>query len=108
MPEVHIPAMLRELTGGLAAVEAVGATVREVIDDLERRWPGIRDRLVDDGRLRPNLSVAVDGEISPLGLREAVEPSSEVHFVAAIKGGADGVPAAILEKPETLRPAIPL
>ena len=87
MPEVHIPAMLRELTGGLATVEATGSTVREVIDDLERRWPGIRDRLTEDGRLRSNLSVAVDGEVSPLGLRESVEPSSEVHFVAAIKGG---------------------
>ena len=87
MPEVYIPAMLRELTGGHSTVEAAGATVLEVIEDLERTWPGIRDRLIEGGRLRPNLSVAVDGEVSPLGLREAVGPSSEVHFVAAIKGG---------------------
>ena len=87
MPEVFIPAMLRELTGGRSSVEAAGSTVREVIDDLESRWPGLRDRLVSNGRLLPNLSVAVDGEVSPLGLREAVAPSSEVHFVAAIKGG---------------------
>jgi len=87
VPEVHIPAMLRELTGGRSTVQAAGATVREVVEDLERQWPGIRDRLVDADRLRPNLSVAVDGEVSPLGLREAVEPTSEVHFVAAIKGG---------------------
>jgi sulfur-carrier protein len=87
MPEVHIPAMLRELTGGQSTVEAAGATVREIIEDLERRWPGIRDRLIEGGRLRSNLSVAVDGEVSPLGLRERVEPDGEVHFVAAIKGG---------------------
>ena len=87
MPEVHIPAMLRELTGGRSTVEAAGATVREVIEDLERQWPGIRDRLTDGGRLRPNLAVAIDGEVSPLGLRESVECASEVHFVAAIKGG---------------------
>ena len=87
MPEVHIPAILRELTGDRSTVEAAGATVREVIEDLERRWPGIRDRLTDGDRLRSNLVVAIDGEVSPLGLREAVEPSSEVHFVAAIKGG---------------------
>ena len=90
MPEVHIPAMLREWTGGHSTVEAAGATVRQVIEDLERRWPGIRDRLIEGDRLRSNLSVAVDGEIGPLGLREAVEPSSEVHFVAAIKGGSPG------------------
>lgn len=80
--------MLRDLTGGTSTVEASGANVRELIDDLDRRWPGIRARLVEEGRLRSNLSVAVDGEISPLGLREAVDPASEVHFVAAIKGGA--------------------
>jgi molybdopterin converting factor small subunit len=79
--------MLRELTGDRSTVEAAGATVREVIEDLERRWPGIRDRLTDGDRLRSNLAVAIDGEVSPLGLRETVEPSSEVHFVAAIKGG---------------------
>ncbi len=88
MPEVHIPAMLRDLTGGRATVDAAGATVREVVDDLERQCPGLRDRLTADGRLRSKLSVAVDGEVSPLGLRETVQPSSEVHFVAAIKGGS--------------------
>ncbi|MFN7997119.1 MAG: MoaD/ThiS family protein [Bryobacteraceae bacterium] len=87
MPEVHIPAILRELVGGRPTVQAEGATVREVIEDLGRRFPGFRDRLMDGDRLRPNLSVAVDGEVSPLGLREAVAASSEVHFVTAIKGG---------------------
>jgi len=85
--EVHIPAGLRELTGGKSTVEASGATVRELIDDLERRWPGIRERLIEDGRLRQNITVAVDGEVSPLGIREKVEGAGEVHFVAAIRGG---------------------
>ena len=87
MAEVRIPTMLRELTGGSETVQASGATVRDVINDLERQWPGIREHLVEGGRLRGNLSVAVDGEVSPLGLAETVEPSSEVHFVAAIRGG---------------------
>jgi hypothetical protein len=79
--------MLRNLTGGLSTVEAAGTTVREIIDNLEVRWPGLRGRLTDGDRLLPNLSVAVDGEISTLGLREAVGPASEVHFVTAIRGG---------------------
>jgi hypothetical protein len=79
--------MLRNLTGGLSSVEAAGATVRDIIDDLERQWPGLRGRLAEGDRLLPNLSVAVDGEISPLGLREVVGPASEVHFVTAIRGG---------------------
>ena len=62
--------------------------MRELIDDLERQWPGIRERLIEDGRLRQNISVAVDGEVSPLGLRETVESAGEVHFVAAIRGGS--------------------
>jgi len=69
-------------------VEASGATVRELIDDLERQWPGIRDRLIEGERLRQNISVAVDGEVSPMGLLEPVSSKSEVHFVAAISGGS--------------------
>ncbi|HZT31075.1 MAG TPA: MoaD/ThiS family protein [Bryobacteraceae bacterium] len=88
MPTVYIPTLLQNLTGGRATVEADGATVREVIENLERSWPGLRERLLDQERLRPNISVAVDGEVSPLGLLERVSPASEVHFVAAIRGGS--------------------
>ena len=87
LPTVFIPTLLQTLTGGRSSVEVDGATVRQVIDNLEQAWPGIRERLVDRGKLRPNLSVAVDGEITPMGLLEPVAPSSEVHFIAAIKGG---------------------
>jgi molybdopterin synthase sulfur carrier subunit len=64
-----------------------GTTVRQVIDNLERAWPGIGERLVAVGRLRANISVAVDGEVSPIGLLEPVSAESEIHFVAAISGG---------------------
>jgi molybdopterin synthase sulfur carrier subunit len=84
---VYIPTLLQALTGGRSAVEVEGGTVSAVIDSLDRLWPGIRDRIVEQGRLRPNISVAVDGEITPMGLLETVAPESEVHFVAAIKGG---------------------
>ncbi len=88
MATVYIPALLQPLTGGRASVEAEGATVRQLIENLNRAFPGIRDRLLEEDRLRPNISVAVDGEVSPLGMLEKVGPASEVHFVAAIKGGA--------------------
>jgi molybdopterin converting factor small subunit len=88
MATVHIPALLQDLTGGRRRLEIAGATVREVLDNLEREFPGIRDRVVEGDRLRPNVSVAVDGDISPLGLLERVDTGSEVHFVAAIRGGA--------------------
>ncbi|MBI3209919.1 MAG: MoaD/ThiS family protein [Candidatus Solibacter usitatus] len=88
MPVVFIPALLRPLTGGASQVEAAGETVRALIDNLEAQYPGLRERLVDQGRLRPNVSVAVDGEVSPIGLLESVGPESEVHFVHAISGGS--------------------
>jgi molybdopterin converting factor small subunit len=84
---VYIPTLLQPLTGGRSQVQVEGATVREIIDNVDRAWPGVRDRLVELERLRPNISVAVDGEVSPMGLIEKVGPDSEVHFVAAIKGG---------------------
>jgi len=87
MPSVSIPALLQPLTGGCSSVEVEGATVRQVIENLERAFPGIREKLLDGGKLRRNLAVAIDGEIAPLGLLECVEPGSEIHFVAAVQGG---------------------
>ncbi len=88
MALVYIPTPLAALTGGQSPVEVEGETVRQVIDNLERAWPGVRERLIVGNRLRPNISVAVDGEVTPLGLLEPVGAKSEVHFVAAISGGS--------------------
>ncbi|MFN0170931.1 MAG: MoaD/ThiS family protein [Bryobacteraceae bacterium] len=87
MPTVFIPTQLRDQTGGRSTIDVEGGTVREVIENLDRLHPGIGERLMEGNRLRPNISVAIDGEVSPMGLLEAVSPSSEVHFVAAIRGG---------------------
>lgn len=88
MAIVGIPAQLAPLTGGRSSVEVDGSNVRQLIDRMDEMYPGIRDQLVENGRLRGNISVAIDGEISPLGLLERVSARSEVHFVAAISGGA--------------------
>jgi molybdopterin converting factor small subunit len=79
--------MLQGLTGGLKQVEVAGGTVGEVIDNLEAAHPGLKARLVDGGALRSNLAVAVDGEVSVLGLLEDVPEGAEVHFIPAISGG---------------------
>ena len=87
MATVFIPSLLQKVAGGRRQVEVAGATVREVIENLERLHPGMRDSLLEGNRVRSNISVAIDGEVSPLGLLEKVGAGSEVHFVAAIKGG---------------------
>jgi len=87
MPAIFIPAPLRELTGGKTSVVVSGSSVREAIESLEAKYPGIKDRLCEGEKVRPNISVIVNGEISHLRMREKLRKDSEVHFVIAISGG---------------------
>ena len=79
---------MQSLTGGEKQVRVEGSTVRQIINNLDSRYPGFKDRLVEDDRVKPNISVAVDGEVTPLGMIERVNEDSEVHFLPAIGGGA--------------------
>ena len=88
MPTVFIPSLMQSLTGGAHTVEVDGSTVRQVVDALERAHPGMKERLVDGGKIKPNISVAIDGEVTTLGMIEKVGESSEVHFLPAIGGGS--------------------
>jgi molybdopterin converting factor small subunit len=87
MPLVHIPGLLLSLTGGDQEAAVTGTTVEELIGQLDLRYPGIRNRLVDGDRLRAGLSVFVDGSIRREGLKCEVAPQSDVHFIPAIAGG---------------------
>jgi molybdopterin synthase sulfur carrier subunit len=84
---VFIPTMLQGLTSGAKQVEVDGTNVRRIIDGLDDLYPGMKERLVEDGGIRPNLAVAIDGELARMGLLEKVGENSEVHFVPAIAGG---------------------
>jgi len=79
--------LLRELTNGERTISVEGDTVRDVIRNLEGLHPGIKERLCDGERLRPSISVVVDGDTSTLKLRHRLNESSEVHFVISISGG---------------------
>jgi molybdopterin synthase sulfur carrier subunit len=87
MATVVIPALLRKLTGGKDRTVATGATLKAIIDDLERQFPGFRERVVEKGDLAGSIAVSIDGEIITGGLAESVPAESEVHFVPAIGGG---------------------
>ncbi len=84
---IFIPTMLQPLTGGVKQTECEGRNVRQIIDGLEARYPGIKERLVEDGEIRSNLAVAIDGDVARMGMLERVSENSEVHFVPAIGGG---------------------
>jgi molybdopterin synthase sulfur carrier subunit len=87
MATVFIPALMRKLTGGKATVDVSGANVREIVNNLEELHPGLKERLVDKWKLKSNITVAVDGQVTPLGMLEKVGEKSEVHFLPAIGGG---------------------
>ncbi len=87
MPVIFVPPSLRDLTGGQEQVTVPGATVREALAALEERCPGVQERLMEDGQLRPGITVAVDGVVTRQRLRCPLEETSEVHFLPALSGG---------------------
>ena len=87
MARVFVPTMLQASTGGVKEVEVNARNVRQVIEGLDELFPGLADRLIEDGEIRSNLAVAVDGEVARMGLLERVGENAEVHFVPAIGGG---------------------
>ena len=87
MATIFIPTMLQKMTGGAKRVEMEARNVRQVIERLEELYPGIKDRLVEEGEIRENLAIAIDGDVAIMGMLEKVGENSEVHFVQAIGGG---------------------
>lgn len=84
--KVLIPTPLRSYTGE-REVEAAGPTLAAVLDDLERRYPGIRFRMVDEQeRMRPHIRFFVNGE-QVFDLSLALRPADEVQIVQALSGG---------------------
>ena len=88
MATVFIPALLRDLTGGADKVEVAGATVRQVVNALEAKYPGVRARICEGDDLSGRVQVAVDGQVSRMGMLERVGETSEIHFIPAIAGGS--------------------
>jgi molybdopterin synthase sulfur carrier subunit len=89
MTTVRIPPTLRTETGGERQVPAVGDTVRELLDDLISRFPGLRSQLVEDEELAPFVNVYVEGEDVRMleGLDTPVERGSTVILLPAMAGG---------------------
>ena len=90
MPTVRIPTVLRKHTDGAAKVQADGATVGEVFDHLVQQHRGLRDQLLEDGRVRGFINVYVaDEDIRYIdGLDSPVEPDDEVAIMPAVAGGS--------------------
>ncbi len=87
--EVRIPTILRQYTGGEKAVEGAGATLAELIDDLESRHAGLRARLVDEKGLRRFVNVYLNDEDVRFlgGLETGVKDGDNVTVLPAVAGG---------------------
>ena len=87
MAQIQLPPTLTPLFAGLPRrVEVEANTVADALAELERRWPGLQDRLCHPGpELRQHIHVYVDQERAQLDTK--LEPRSRVHVVAAISGG---------------------
>jgi sulfur-carrier protein len=87
MADVHLPGTLTPLFAGLTRrVDVQADTVSGAIEELERRWPGMRDRLCEPGpHLRRHIHVYVDRERASLDTE--LEARSRVDVIAAISGG---------------------
>jgi molybdopterin converting factor small subunit len=86
---VRIPTPLRTLTGGADEVTAAGNTLAELIEDLERKHPGIRDRLLDEKGVRRFVNIYVGEEDVRFldGLKTTLKAGDQVSIVPAIAGG---------------------
>jgi sulfur-carrier protein len=86
---IRIPPTLRPEVGGARQVEAEGATVRDLLDDLMSRFPSLREQIVEDGDVAPFVNVYVEGEDvrTREGLDTEVRPGSTVILLPAMAGG---------------------
>ena len=85
--KVYIPTPLRSYTKQ-SVVQADGATLAELFADLDRRYPGIRFRVIDEqDRIRVHLKIFINQRVAE-NLAAALRPDDDVRIVAAISGGS--------------------
>ena len=85
--QVLIPTPLRSYTNEARTVQAEGATLAALLDDLDRRYPGIRFRMIDEqDRMRPHVRFFVNGD-QVFDLARALDPADQVFIVQALSGG---------------------
>lgn len=85
MATVFLSTLLRPLADGATSVQASGSTLRSIIDDLDRRYPGLGERVVEAGAIRPDVLIAI-GSNEVRDLDAAVPEGDDVHILPAIAG----------------------
>lgn len=105
MATVKLPTQLRSLSDGASEVPGKGATVREIIDDLEVRHPGMKNRLLDDsGSIRRFVNIYVEDEDVRFlkGLETEVPAEGRISIIPAVAGGSGAKESCRVPKSGTL------
>jgi len=84
---VLVPSPLHSYTSGASRVEAMGSTLREVLDHLDARYPGFRFRIIDEqDRVRPHIRLFVNARLAP-SIDRPLDASDQVQIICALSGG---------------------
>jgi molybdopterin synthase sulfur carrier subunit len=87
MINVFVPSQLHSYTGGVSRLQAYGGTVDAVLDDLDRRFPGLKFRVIDEqARIRPHMRLFI-GKEAARDIRAPVRPGDELMIFGALSGG---------------------
>ncbi|TAK33430.1 MAG: MoaD/ThiS family protein [Chloroflexota bacterium] len=89
--EVRVPTLLQKVVGGAKVVQGDGATILDLLDDLDRRYPGLKEKLImDDGQLHKFVNIYINNEdIRFLGRLEArLSEGDVVSILPAVAGGS--------------------
>jgi len=87
MIRVLVPSQLHSYTGGLSRLDAAGGAICEVLDDLDRRFPGLKFRVIDEqDRIRPHMRLFV-GRDAARDIRAPLSEGDELMIFGALSGG---------------------
>ena len=87
MIKVFLPYRTRKIFNLPVEVNAEGNNLRNLIEFLDKKYPGLKQELVDEEKLKPTISAVIDGRTTRLGLIQKLENVSEIHFLPSIAGG---------------------
>ena len=87
MAKVFLPFQLKEITENKDFIEVKGKTLKEVINNLDNMYPGLKDHLVEEGKIKSGLSAICGFAATRKGLLQELEEDTEVHFLPSIAGG---------------------
>lgn len=87
MAVVIVPSLLRALCDGVAKHTVPGGALRDVLLAVDAECPGFFARVVEAGQVRPELALALNGEVLSLALHDVIGANAEIAIVPAIGGG---------------------